>query len=274
MSSRQGPSGLRVVVRRWTPANCGMADLALLRNSSRHVIRIRCALVIPQMASDARCAGEIKVPVGMALLTWQLGVPSGQGESDGIVIEVRWLPCRCRVAHLASLRNSQGQVIRIGGLLIIGQVATNAGRRSPLVPPADMASDAIQGGVHACQRESCGRVIELCPEPMVDGVALLTLDWKGGRRMLGGGRLLISFLMTGVALNRQTHELTDGLALVTVRAVQSRMPAEQRKTVCMFSNRLQNNAPALHCVALFAVRPHLATVNVCMTVSAVDSGIR
>ena len=77
MSSRQGPSGLRVVVRRWAPANCGMADLALLRNSSRHVIRIGCALVIPQMASDARCAGEIKVPVAMALLTLQLGVPSG-----------------------------------------------------------------------------------------------------------------------------------------------------------------------------------------------------
>src|SRR5215475_8564334 len=117
MRSRQRPSGLRVVVSRRAPTDGGMADLTLLWDSCRHVIRIRRALVILQMTSDARGTGEIKVSVRMALLTLQLRVPSGQGESDGIVIEVRRLPCRCRVAHLAGLGNSQGQVIRIGGPL-------------------------------------------------------------------------------------------------------------------------------------------------------------
>ena len=165
-------------------------------------------------------------------------------------------------------------MIRIGCLLIVGQVATHTGRRCPLILAADVAGDAVQGGVHACQWETRGRVIELRPEPVVDGVALLTLHRKGDDRMLGGGGLLISLLMTRITLNRQTHELADSFAFVTVRAIQSRVPANQRKTVGVFSNGLQNNAPALHRVALFAVRSHLPTMNVCVTVRAVRSSIR
>lgn len=106
MRSRQRPTRLRVIVRRRAPADCGMADLALLRNPSRHVIRICRALVVLQMAPDAGGAGETEVPIGVTLLALQLRVSSGQGKPNGIVIEIRRLPGRCRVTHLAGLRNS------------------------------------------------------------------------------------------------------------------------------------------------------------------------
>ena len=56
------------------PRRGGVADLAGLRDSRRRVIRIRCALVILQVAPDARGRGEIEIPVRVALIALQVGM--------------------------------------------------------------------------------------------------------------------------------------------------------------------------------------------------------
>lgn len=149
-----------------------------------------------------------------------------------------------------------------------------AGGRRALVSPTHVASRAIQGGVHSGESEpSKFQVIELRAQPSIDGVALLTLDGKTRSDVIGLGGLLIGALMTGVALDRKSLELSDSLALVAVRTVQSGMSSHQRETVVVFPHPLQNDVPSLHRMTLCAVGPHLPTMNVSVAVGAVRSGI-
>jgi len=87
--------------------------------------------------------------------------------------------------------------------------------------------------------------------------------------VIGIGRLLVGLLVTGIALDGQSLELPDGPALVTVGAVQPGMPAHEWEAVRVFPHRLEEDAPALHRVALFAIRPHLAAMDIGMTIRAV-----
>jgi hypothetical protein len=56
----------------------------------------------------------------VALITLQLRVPTREGKAHRIVIEIRRLPSRGGMAFLASLGNSERDVIRIAGLLEVG----------------------------------------------------------------------------------------------------------------------------------------------------------
>lgn len=140
----------------------------------------------------------------MALIALQIGVATGQGESHRVVIEARRLPGRRVVALLAGLRNPQCHVVRIAGSLKICQVASDAGRRRSLVFPTDVAGGAVQGRVHAGQREIRWRpgMVEFRSQPGVDRVALFALDGKTSGHVIGRGRLLKSILMARITLNR------------------------------------------------------------------------
>ena len=85
------------------PGRRRVTDLALLRNSGRHVVRIRCALEIPQMTRHTCGRGDIEIAVSVALIALQLRMSTGEGETYRIVIEVGRLPGRGRMAILASL---------------------------------------------------------------------------------------------------------------------------------------------------------------------------
>jgi len=84
------------------------------------VIRVRCALEILQVAGDTRSGGQIEIPRLVTLITLQLCVTTCEGKAHCIMIEIRWLPGHGRMAFLASLGNSERDVIRIAGLLKIG----------------------------------------------------------------------------------------------------------------------------------------------------------
>ena len=56
---------------------------------------------------------------------------------------------------------------------------------------------------------------------------------------------------------------------MAVGAVQPGVSAHQRKPVVVFPYSLQNEVPALHGMALFAVGAHLAPMNICMAIRAV-----
>ena len=145
----QRECSLRVIEFGRLPGGRRMAHLALLWHAGRNVIRIRSALVVLQMAGHACGAGEIEISVGMALIALQLGVPAGQRETHGIMIEICRLPSAGGMALLASLGKAQSEVVGIAGLLEIQKVATHARRRSALILSSSMTGRAVQGRMHS-----------------------------------------------------------------------------------------------------------------------------
>lgn len=212
----------------------------------------------------------------MALIALQVGMATGQRKSHRVVVEARRLPRGCVVALLACLRNSQRDVIRIGCPLEVGQVASDAGCRSSLVLAADVAGGAIQGRVHAGEGKIRWRpsMVEFRSQPGVDRVALFALGGKTSGHVIRRGRLLKSILMARITLDRQTLELSDGLALVAVCAIQARMATDQREAVVVLLHSLRDEVPSLHCVAVLTICTHLPPVDVCMAVGAMRSHIR
>lgn len=148
VSPSQRKCRLRMIERRRHPGHRGMAKVALLGHASRNVVRIGRPLVILQVARDARCARQVEVPVGVALIALQLRVSTRQRESHRIMIEVRRLPGRGGMALLAGLRDAQRDVVGIARSLVVRQVAAYAGRRRSRVLPAHMASHTVEGRVH------------------------------------------------------------------------------------------------------------------------------
>ena len=137
-------------------------------------------LIVSQVTRNAHRGGQIEIAIRVALIALQLRVPTCEGETDRIVIEIRRLPGRGRMAFLASLRKPKCDVIRIARLLKIWQVAAHAGRWRALVLPADMACRAVEAGMHPRKGKSSElQMIEFSAEPSVDGVAVLALDGEG-----------------------------------------------------------------------------------------------
>lgn len=108
-----------MVERRRLPACGRVADIALLGNSCGEVVRVRRALVILQVTGDTGGGTQFEISIRMALITLQLRVPTGEGKAHRIMIEMGRLPSRSRMAFLASLGNSERDVIGIAGLLKI-----------------------------------------------------------------------------------------------------------------------------------------------------------
>jgi len=275
MGSGKGEGCLRVIESCRRPCCGGVADIASLRNSGGHVVRIVRCLIVLQVAAHASGRRQIEVAICVALIALQVRVSSRQRESDRVVIESSRLPRCCRVTFLTGLRKAKRDVIRIRRLLEIRKVASDARSRRPFVLPSHVASRTIQPGVHACQRETCVlQVIKLRSQPGVDRVALLAFRREAAGNMVRRGRLLKRVLMAGVALNRQPLELSDRFSLVTVGAIQTSMSSDERKPVVVFLHSLQDDAPAFYRMAFFAIRSHLPAVQIGMAIGAVHTRVR
>jgi len=131
------------------------------------------------------------------------------------------------VAILAGLWKGQRDVIWVRGLLKIRQVAAHAGRGRSRIFSTRMARCTVQSRVHAseCKTRKL-QVVKFRALPVVYRMTLLALRWKSGSDVIGRGSLLEGSLVTGVTLNRETLKLSDGCALVTVRAVKSGVTAD------------------------------------------------
>ena len=116
-------------------------------------------------------------------------------------------------------------------------------------------------------------MIEARAQPGINGVALLALRGQSGRSVIGRVRLLKSSLMAGIALDRESLELSDRFALVAVGAVEPGVSADQWKPVLVLAHALQNDIPTLHCMTLLTVCAHLAAMDIGVAVSAVGAGI-
>lgn len=142
--TRQRECRVVVIEAGRNPRRRVMAHIALLRESNRHVIRIRGALEILQVTAHACSAGEVIVVVNVARGARSRRMRSRQRETGSSMIERRRLPRRRAMANFASLRESLLRVVRIGGALIILQVTRHAGLDRQGELPARMALAAWQ----------------------------------------------------------------------------------------------------------------------------------
>ena len=137
-----------------------MADLALLRNSGRSVIRIRRTLKVLQVAGNASRSRQVVVSVRVALGARHLCVGTRQRKCRLRMIEGGGLPGRRRVTDLALLRYPGRHVIGIRGPLEILEVARNTCGRRDVEITIGMALIALELRVSAGQREAYRIVIE------------------------------------------------------------------------------------------------------------------
>jgi len=93
--------------------------------------------------------------------------------------------------------------------------------------------------------------------------------------MIGRGRFLKCFQVTADALGGEplTIKLTDRPRLMTRIAVHRGVCADQRKTILMFVDRLDQNLPAADAVAEVAFRAIFPPVNVGMTILAIAAQV-
>ena len=231
MRAGQRESGSRVIEGRSIPGRRIVALRAGLREIRLHVIRLGRTLEILQVAGHAGRAGQIVVAVHVTLRALNGGVRAGERESGVVVIEGRRRPRGRVVALLASLRESAGNVIRVGRALKILQVAadTSRVRARQVEVPIDVALRTLNGGMRSGQREARGRVIKVGAHPRGRVVALRTGLREAGLHVVGIGGALEVLQVAGHASRirvRQVVVVVD-MALRTLdRGVRSR----QRKT--------------------------------------------
>lgn len=128
--SGQGKLSSRVVVEsRARPRDRRVASVAGSRKSCRLVRRIVRAVVVLNMAVEARPARQTVIVVHVALRARHVGVESGQCEPSGGVVEDDVGPRGGCVAQLACRWATCRRMVRVGGLIEIGHMTTRAIRR-------------------------------------------------------------------------------------------------------------------------------------------------
>lgn len=91
--------------------------------------------------------------------------------------------------------------------------------------------------------------------------------------MIGIGGFLKIRRVAGKALRRQPRELSDGAAGMAIRALQSGVSSQKRKSVIVLLDLLRLNFPAADRVALGAIGSELAPMQVRMAIRAAGAGL-
>jgi len=279
VSAGQRESCRGMVKRSLCPRSRVVALLTSCRETGLNVIRIRGAVEVFDMARSAIGRRADKLTIDVALRAGHADVRALQREfREGVVIEGRWIPRRGIVASLAGGRESRLRVRRIIGLVEVGHVTADASSWCPVELSSQVASAAIQVGVRACQRKMRRRVrsmVELRAHPVVHAVALFTSGGQVERDVIDADGLGVNevLLMAGVTHRGQALELADRSTLMTGIAVDSSVGADERETIKVLIDLLNRNVPSLHGVALFAVGPHLALVNIRVAVGTLRSDV-
>lgn len=159
-----------------------MALITSLRKGGGGVVRIVRSLIVLQVTSNTRGAGEIVVIIEVAVgaLARGHGVPAGQWKSHNAVVEFRIQPVVHPVANIAIRGEVGGDVIRVRRLLEIRCVAGIAGRRHRLEPAVRstlVAGVAVHRGMRSDQGEAVIVLLDLPHRhlPPEHGVALFAI---------------------------------------------------------------------------------------------------
>lgn len=115
--------GLVMVELRSLPGTGGMADLAIGGKSRRLVIRIGGAVVVVEVAGDARRWKIGEVPIHVAGDAWERSVLASERELRLGVIKASRTPSAGRMANRAIGWKSGRLVVGVGGFVVVGDVA-------------------------------------------------------------------------------------------------------------------------------------------------------
>ncbi len=118
-------------------------------------------------------------------------------------------------------------------------------------------------------------MIELRALPRIEsGMALLTSCRETERAVVRRTRIHVTGNMTSCTIGRKTLKLPGSRIPMAGIAFHQSMRANQRKPVLMIAHRFHRQGPTLDRMTLLALRPHLATMDVGMTIGAFVSDIR
>jgi hypothetical protein len=165
-------------------------------------------------------------------------------------------------------------MIGIGCVVEILKVATDAGSGSSRKHASDMTLQAVQPGMRAHQSEACEmRMIE-SSDPAIGTMACLTSSRDTGALMIGifGGTEIADVARS--AIGTEPAKQAYGSAGMTAFALDRCMGSPKRKPILVSIRCLFDLQPSSNTVALFAVAPQLASMDIRMTLGTLRPDIR
>ena len=174
----------RVIESGSQPGRRRVAGCARGRESCRHVVRAVRALVVHLVTTEAVGGHRGVVVVHVTASARHGRVLPCQGETCVVVVEARRAPGRRTMAHVALLRESGRDVVRIVRALEVSQMAADAARVCDVVVRVHVTLAALQSGVSARQRPTSRCVVERCCVPVRRRMANFALLRKASRRVV------------------------------------------------------------------------------------------
>lgn len=203
----------------------------------------------------------------------------GKQEAGGAVVKGGGIPTGGVVA-VGAIGGGEDRagtgVRRIIGLLPLRHVAVLTGSGSQIVIVVNVALFTGDVGVTVGEREAGAGMIEGGAQPAIELVAGLAICRGESRASLGVvriGGVLPVFQVAGIALCGKA-EINPGASRFVARlAWNGSVSAEERKAILVIFYLTVDRGPTLDGVALGAVGPHLAAVNVRVAVRAILAGV-
>jgi hypothetical protein len=159
------------------------------------------------------------------------------------------------------------------GCQVASRISAVRGRDRQIVVVINVAGETGHIRMAIRQQESGGAVIELCTQPIVEGMARIA----GGRKLRADvvriRRLLIIGYMARGAGCGKTLELPHCGTLVAILALHRGVSSQEWEAILVILNLLDGNIPPEHGVTLRAIRPHLPLVNIGVTILALLADI-
>ena len=194
---------------------------------------------------------EIVIVVDVAGRAGEIGVSLGQRKTREGVIEISGIPTLGGVAIRAigrgkdrARRGVRGVIGPLPGGKVAAGVAAIGWSDLEVVVVIDVARRAGNIGVAVGQREAGAVVIEFGVEPSIKGMARFASSGEVRRGVVGVGRFLEVFQVTGRAVRCESLELPDGRTLVTILALDSGVSSEQREAILVILDLLDRDLPA------------------------------
>lgn len=164
------------------------------------------------VASVAVGGGRGVLAVRVALRASHRSVRAGEREGSQIMIEHRVLPAGRTVAGLALHGEIRLAMIRVGGRVVIVEMATGAVRRRSSEPACGMTSRACDTDVSAGQGKRRRRMIEFRVQPGDRGVAHTAILRKTGGDVVRIARAGVILHVAAIAIGRSSGESSAEVA--------------------------------------------------------------